>query len=113
MATTKHTPGPWSQGRTLRTNQTQQWTPEQWQVNQAIERRLVFYRFTSADEGRSRILVAQCDREEDAHLIAAAPELLEALKGLVAWADDLRREDPAEDLRKARAAIAKAEGNPL
>jgi hypothetical protein len=46
-------------------------------------------------------------REEDARLIAAAPDLLEALKGLVAWADDLRREDPVEDLRKARAAIAK------
>ena len=34
-------------------------------------------------------------------------ELLDALIGLVAWADDLRRADPAEDLRKARAAIEK------
>ncbi len=35
--------------------------------------------------------------------------LLEALKGLVAWADDLRRDDPVEDLRKARAAIKAVE----
>ena len=45
-------------------------------------------------------------------LIAQRDALLEALKGLVAWADDLRRDDPVEDLRKARAAIAKAEGAP-
>ena len=43
-------------------------------------------------------------------LHALNAELLEALKGLVAWADDLRRQNPEEDLRKARAAIAKAEG---
>jgi len=107
----KHTPGPWSQGRTLRTNQTQQWTPEQWQVNQAIERRLVFYRFTSADEGRSRILVAQCDREEDARLIAAAPDLLKALQAYDAWAKDVPGADKElKALREQmRAAIAKAE----
>ena len=49
-------------------------------------------------------------RIDDARLIAAAPELLEALKGLVAWATDVRRDDPAADLAKARAAIAKATG---
>ena len=44
----------------------------------------------------------------DARLIAAAPDLLEALKEVVAISD---REHKAWD--KARAAIAKAEGLPL
>ena len=42
-------------------------------------------------------------------LRAQRDALLEALKGLVAWADDLRRDDPVEDLRKARAAIKAVE----
>jgi hypothetical protein len=42
-------------------------------------------------------------------LIAQRDALLEALKGLVAWADDLRRDGPVEDLRKARAAIKAVE----
>ena len=49
--------------------------------------------------------------EANANLIAAAPELLDALIGLVAWADDPRRDDPVEDLRKARAAVATALGH--
>lgn len=36
---------------------------------------------------------------------ALMAQLVEALDGLVAWADDLRRDDPVEDLRKARAAL--------
>ena len=47
--------------------------------------------------------------EQVATLIARRNALLEALKGLVAWADDLRRDDPVEDLRKARAAIKTVE----
>lgn len=46
----------------------------------------------------------------DLRLIAAAPDLLAALRGLVAWADDLRRQDPAADLAAARAAIVHATG---
>ena len=86
---TQHTPGPWS-------------------VN--------FKKFDEVTASNGAI-VASCNKltglvnlQANARLIAAAPDLLEALKGLVAWADDLRREDPVEDLRKARAAISKAEG---
>ena len=37
-------------------------------------------------------------------------EMLEALKGLVGWVDQVR-DDPAADMVKARAAIKKAEGS--
>lgn len=63
--------------------------------------------------------ICEVNREDDGrddqitNLISAAPDLLDALKDLVGEADlgeiDLYDED-AEKLRKARAAIAKAEG---
>ena len=46
--------------------------------------------------------IALVAAEEQDALMA---QLVEALDGLVAWADDLRRDDPVEDLRKARAAL--------
>lgn len=50
-------------------------------------------------------------REEDARLIAAAPELLEALKSLIDMDVAYNRGPVVEDaVTKARAAIAKAEG---
>lgn len=56
--------------------------------------------------------IGEQDNKANAHLIAAAPELLEALKELATeeWRDD---DDPILDRArcKARAAIAKAEGN--
>lgn len=45
--------------------------------------------------------------EANARLIAAAPDLLEALKHAVHWHDQLN----AKDIAKMEAAIAKAEGN--
>lgn len=53
--------------------------------------------------------------EQDARLIAAAPELLEALKGLLLWAqipDDGSKTAVALK-RECEAAIAKAEGRAL
>jgi len=44
--------------------------------------------------------------EANARLIAASPELLEALKHAVRWHDQLS----ANDIKKMEAAIAKAEG---
>ena len=53
------------------------------------------------------------ESEANAHLIAAAPELLEALKGLIGWHDCFPMKEGEADLpviATARAAIAKAEG---
>jgi hypothetical protein len=68
--------------------------------------------------GGGGFLVAECppsvgNRLEDARLIAAAPDLLAALKALVALSDEV---DPdrlfeGEIHRQARAAIAKATGS--
>jgi hypothetical protein len=41
-------------------------------------------------------------------LYAMNKQLLEALEGLESWATDVRRDDPAADLAKARAALAAA-----
>lgn len=84
----EHTAESWSVGRTLRTQQTQAWTKEQWDDNERQERRRVFARFTDADQGRSRILVAECRNADDAALVAAAPDMLTALEKLIAEADD-------------------------
>jgi hypothetical protein len=112
--TSQHTPGPWSQGYTLTTRQTRRWSPEEIAANDARERLMVFSGFTHLDEGQGRERVALCYRAEDARLIAAAPELLEALESA---ADELERlmtwhgtEVRASVLRDARAAIAKARG---
>jgi len=48
------TPGVWLQGRTLSTARTRQWTKEQWNRNDLIERCMVFTNFSSADEGKGR-----------------------------------------------------------
>jgi len=52
-------------------------------------------------------------RDANARLIAAAPDLLAALKGIVAGVNDAHDSRPlirAAEVRAARAAIAKAEG---
>jgi len=51
--------------------------------------------------------------DADARLIAAAPELLSALRDVVDWLDDGNRilsDSCAADVAKARAAISKATG---
>ena len=106
----KHTPGPWRQGFTVETPQTLQWSAEQIAANDSRERRMVFANFSALDEGRSRRRVAVCEREEDARLIAAAPELLAALQRLFAD-NDVRAAAEKGAIGSARAAIAKATGD--
>ena len=86
---TQHTPGPWSYlaGDGLA------WRP-------SVQR---------ATEGGFVVVGLSRNREEaDAKLIAAAPELLEALKDALCALDCCGKDYPAAS--KARAAIAKATG---
>ena len=59
--------------------------------------------------------VSGCIDEHDARLIAAAPELLEALRGMLALDEEHHQrghcdDDVCAEVRKAREAIAKATG---
>ena len=112
----KHTPGPWSQGRTLETPQTRRWTEEQIESNDREERRRVFANFSAQDQGRGRHLVATCETEPDAALIAAAPDLLFAAKQALDLLSAYAPKDvpivgmTKRDLEKA---ITKAEGGAI
>ncbi len=121
----KHTPGPWSAHVHMAADKER---PELGHVTDCSDDGFIAHSVTF---GAGEVLLGEAvaykpvnvkfgngykriaDFEENianARLIAAAPELLEALRGLVAWAD-MSRTDPAEDLRKARAAIKAATGD--
>ena len=122
MTNVSHTPGPWSQGRTLLTAQTKRWSKDQWDENERMERRTIFASFSAEDEGRSRIPVARISEqahewEANARLIAAAPDLLRELKHLVRLVEPaLNGGTKIAGLATVNAvweAIAKAEGTSL
>lgn len=79
----KHTPGPWIQSR---------------ECSNDVE---------APDTGH----VATCEVQADACLIAAAPDLLEALQDYVRDFGDNEDGDSQRMAAKANAAIAKATGN--
>ena len=88
--TKKHTPGPWEvQYNTV---------IECWDIGKAGEERL------------AGLLASVLSSNADARLIAAAPELLEALKNLYTATPDNEGGELGRACMKARAAIAKAEG---
>ena len=103
-----HTPGPWTQGRTLLTPQTRDWPEERWVENDKFERRMVFANFSSVDRGIGRVRIAVCESAEDARLIASAPDLLDALELILSAEDRGFGMDYVKGC--ARAAIAKAKG---
>ena len=98
---TKHTPGPWA------TDEADHDEPYQDIKIKAGKHRTVCTVWI--DDAPVRDFNAEQDA--NARLIAAAPELLEALKELMVAADRVSAE-PVTWLGKARAAIAKAEGTP-
>ena len=48
--------------------------------------------------------------EGNAHLIAAAPAMYEALKGMLEWARRIKQNNPGPEVMNALKAIAQAEG---
>lgn len=117
MAKSAHTAGPWRQGVTLPTPQTRRWTADQISENNQRERKLVFANFSAIDSGRSRQLIAEFEREEDARFASAAPDLLDAVYAALPFVEDALN-DPsykagavAGYLKQMHAAIAKAEGS--
>lgn len=108
MKENTHTPGPWSQGRTLDTELTRKWTAELKAKNNKAERLLVFANFTSEDQGRGRVLIAACENECDAQLIAAAPELLYSLEKIRDRMKDIHGYEGEMEI--ITVAIAKAKG---
>ena len=89
----KHTPGPWVVDPAVRQGFTVYAPKEGFIVG------------TQDEEGRYGAI----ESEANARLIAAAPELLEALKSVIAWLD-APDESAFSDSELARAAIAKATG---
>lgn len=92
----KHTPGPW---------------------NYTMDKERGWDFKLTADHGKTAIVsgCGCCDSpwvscEADARLIAAAPELLEALELVVSFVDAGQGTWTVEEQNKARAAIAKAKG---
>jgi len=95
----KHTPGPWYVG-----------TDYGDQCRHIYANKKV--RDADGDEWNPLIAVTDDDEtlvnwEANARLIAAAPELLEALKGMLCWPNT----PSPETVRKAQAAFAKAIGD--
>lgn len=108
----------WTRGYLLDTPTTRAWDKDRRAEEQAHEERCVFTNFRASDQGRSRILIAQFKRAEDACLGATAPELLQTLQALdafwseggyspddVIWTDEMRA-----IWKRIRAAIAQATG---
>ena len=50
------------------------------------------------------------EAKENARLIAAAPELLEALEGMLEWARRVKERNPGMEIANAMRAVLKAEG---
>jgi hypothetical protein len=91
----KYTPGPWA----LR-----------WHNGYRL---LSIYSGANINITVARVNITNIDRDGNAALLAAAPDLLEALRRVLPWAEleDCGGPDIGADLSCARAAIAKATGS--
>jgi hypothetical protein len=90
VTTNKHTPGPW----VVRGADTYRWQIEHGEVKTAT----VVARITTPRKGGAEA------SDANAHLIAAAPDMLEALEAAIGYIPD------ADLAERARAAIRKARG---
>jgi len=89
-------------------------TPGPWVIRKAKENGACSVVSESKDLAGFTFIAALTPSDEaNARLIAAAPELLESLRELVEWSDDMEANYPYDItpmLAKARAAIKKATG---
>jgi hypothetical protein len=112
MSETKHTPGSWRVGRTITGSEDIQLWGLTGNGREKYDCFVVAPAYTVAEV--SGIGKGEC--RANARLIAAAPDLLAACKGMVEWfagMDDITLEDGAsEAIAAARAAIALADGGP-
>lgn len=102
----KHTPGPW---RVVGTTANDSYFVEHGQMGEPGHVVIAGLR----PETRRKIPRLLQDVADDARLIAAAPELLEALKDHIRWYDGgtpAPEIDERELIARTRAAIAKVEG---
>jgi hypothetical protein len=101
-----HTPGPWIVERWIKSDETG-WGIVAADGTKLLEIMRVKWQGTLANENIS---------DDDMALILAAPDMLAALKLLAAIVDTMIADDPGsglhEQVRQARAIIAKAEGGP-
>ena len=100
----KHTPGPWRAGRNI---PTRVYNDDGWLIASTIDD----YEEPLPEPERYET------QKADARLIAAAPDMLETLRGILARASGAPHDDPElaarefeRIMRMARDAIAKAEG---
>jgi hypothetical protein len=93
--TTQHTPGPW--------------------YSQPTAGHETHGQSAIASEATGKTVALAYDGEADARLLAAAPELLEALNNLAGGLVDYMNDDEAElpDVTEAIELIAKATGDPV
>ena len=88
-----------------------QHTPGPWRVEQALEQAHDLWFEIMAGEGLRSSMIADCVRKRNAALIAAAPDLLYALKS-AKWMLERDSIDPQKMavIEQCEAAIAKATG---
>lgn len=111
---TKHTPGPWMLVETPDESVISSWDIHVGEYKVSV---FPYKRIYSEDRTHSGLIIDK-ERMADARLIAAAPELLDALNRLLPMAEDGTFQyganpDEDEDIIYARAAIAKATGEQL
>ena len=102
MTKTKHTPGPWRIGRL-----------ESWEMDGTPFRRVYFPNSAAKyleDQPVQEAHIRGDNCDENAMLIAAAPDLLHALDEAIEWDSHDDMGWPALWLEKAETAIAKAKG---
>ena len=108
MSETKHTPGSWHIGSG--NGEGSIFGPEDCgRMVFESDRGTVLYPICKVINGPKQCQDEGAEDNANARLIAAAPDLLEALKGMLNWARRVQEPIPGPEIPRAHTAIAKAE----